>query len=69
MAKTIIDSKKRIGKDKRSEKSDDPQRLVVSTNFSDAFKYMMMRPAWVSIVKRSIDAGLPNGAVGDVSVR
>ncbi len=30
---------------------------------------MMMRPAWVSIVKRSIDAGLPNGAVGDVSVR
>ncbi len=69
MAKTVVDSKKRIGKDKRGEKSSDPQRLLVSTNFSDAFKYMMMRPAWVSIVKRGIDAGLPSGAVGDVSVR
>lgn len=69
MAKTIIDSKKRIGKDKRSEKSDAPQRLVVSTNFSDTFKYMMMRPTWVSVVKRGLSAGLPTGAVDDVSVR
>ncbi len=69
MAKTIIDSKKRTGKDKRSEKSDDPQRLVVSTNFSDAFKYMMMRPTWISVVKRGLGAGLPTGAVGNVSVR
>ncbi len=69
LAKTTIDSKKRIGKDKRGEKSDDPRRLVTSTNFSDAFKYMLMRKTWVAIVKRSPSSGLPGGGAGEVSVR
>ena len=66
-AKTKIDSKKRIGKEKKDEGSSDPKRLIASTNFSDAFKYMMMRREWVAIVKRG-RAGLPGGAAGDVGV-
>ncbi len=66
LAKTIVDSKGRTGKDKSSEKSSDPKRLLASTNLSDAFKYMMMRKSWVDIVKRST-SGLPGGSVGDVS--
>ncbi len=66
-AKTIIDSKKRVGKDKRSEKSTDPKKLLESTNFTDAFKYLIMREEWIEIVKigySSIDLG----SVADVSV-
>lgn len=69
LAKTIVDSKGRIGKDKSAEKSSDHKRLVTSTNFSDAFKYMMMRKEWIAIVKRNLGRGLPGGTAGDVSVR
>ena len=69
LAKTTVDSKGRIGKDKGAEKSTDPRRLVTSTNFSDAFKYMIMRKEWVAIVKRQLAFGLPAGEAGDVSVR
>lgn len=68
-AKTTVDSKGRIGKDKSGEKSSDHKRLVTSTNFSDAFKYMMMRKEWIAIVKRGLGRGLPTGTAGDVSVR
>lgn len=68
LAKTSVDSKGHIGKDKSAEKSIDARRLVESTNLSDAFKYMMMRKAWVDIVKRWLDS-LPSGSIGDVSVR
>ena len=69
LAKTVVDSKGRIGKDKSAEKSSDHKRLLSSTNFSDAFKYMMMRKELVAIVKRELGRGLPVGSVGDVSVR
>lgn len=69
LAKTTVDSMKRVGKDKSAEKSSDPKRLVESTNFTDAFKYALMRKTWADIVKRGITSGLPGGAVGDVSVR
>ncbi len=69
LAKTTVDSKGRIGKDKSAEKSSDARRLVTSTNFSDAFKYMLMRKEWVAIVKRDLGRGLPGGIAGDVSVR
>lgn len=66
-AKTIVDSKGRVGKDKSAEKSTDPRRLVTSTNLSDAFKYMLMRKGWVAVVKRNTGR-LPSGTVGEVSV-
>ena len=69
LAKTVVDSKGRIGKDKSAEKSSDHKRLLSSTNFSDAFKYMMMRKELVAIVKRELGRSLPVGSVGDVSVR
>lgn len=69
LAKTTVDSKGRIGKDKSAEKSSDHKRLLTSTNFSDAFKYMLMRKEWVAIVKRDLGRGLPGGAAGAVSVR
>ena len=69
LARTTVDAMKRVGKDKSAEKSSDPKRLVESTNFTDAFKYALMRKTWADIVKRGITSGLPGGAVGDVSVR
>jgi hypothetical protein len=66
-AKTKLDSKGRVGKDKSDEKSADPRRLLASTNPTDAFKYLTMRKAWVAIVKRS-RGGLPGGGAGDVGV-
>lgn len=66
-AKTKLDQKGRVGKDKSEEKVSDPRRLVVSTNFSDAFKYLMMRKEWVAIVRRT-GGGLPSGLAGDVSL-
>lgn len=67
-ARTTVDAKGRIGKDKSDEKSVDPKRLVASTNYTDAFKYLLMRKEWVAIVKRTT-SGLPAGSVGSVSVR
>ncbi len=65
-AQTKIDDRKRIGKDKRSEKATDPRKLLESTNFSDAFKYLMMRKLWRKVVKRGSASG---AVVGDVSIR
>lgn len=50
LAPLLKDSKGIIKKDKRSEKLS-PDRLVAeSTNFSDAFKYLICRKEWLSIV-------------------
>lgn len=43
--------KKRISKDKRSEKLPAHRLPYESTNFSDSFKYLMMRKKWVKHTK------------------
>jgi len=48
--------KKRISKDKSSEKLPIERLPFESTNFSDAFKYLMCRPQWMQLTK-SIPSG------------
>lgn len=45
--------KKRVSKDKRSEGLPINRLLYESTNFSDTFKYLMMRPKWTAMTKVS----------------
>lgn len=40
-----------VAKDKRSEKLDIKKLPKLSTNFSDAFKYLMMRRAWIAATR------------------
>ena len=59
------DGRGNIKKDKRSEKLD-PKRLPMeSTNFSDAFKYLLCRKKYLKIVKSKHSIS----SFGDVSVR
>lgn len=53
--------RKRISKDKRSEGLPVHRLLYESTNFSDAFKYLMCRPKWMAKVKGSKGSGLTVG--------
>ena len=48
---TEYKGKKRIGKDKRSEKLPSNRLPWESTNFSDSFKYLMMRKKWTRWTK------------------
>ena len=43
--------KKRVSKDKRSEKLPVHRLPFESTNFSDSFKYLMMRKKWINYTK------------------
>lgn len=56
--------KKYITKDKTSERLPTHLLPLKSTNFSDAFKYLMCRTEWMKLVK-----GLRSTSVGSVSVR
>lgn len=50
--------KKRISKDKKSERLPIEKLPYESTNFSDSFKYLMCRPKYLAFVKRTTGSGL-----------
>ena len=47
-----------VFKVKKSEKLAPKKLPMLSTNFSDAFKYLLMRPGWIALVrgKRTLQA-------------
>lgn len=54
-----------VAKVKRSEKLEDKKLPRLSTNFSDAFKYLMMRQRWRDVVRSSVTtASGADAAVG-----
>lgn len=56
LSKTKVTTKngsKTINKDKSSEKLPMPMRPMFSTNFSDAFKYLVCRPAYMLLMSKS----------------
>jgi hypothetical protein len=53
IVKTNKKGVKQIFKDKSSEKLPLASRPLFSTNFSDAFKYLVCRPAWMKYVNKS----------------
>lgn len=65
LARTHINSKGEVVKDKKSEKLEPIKRLVLeSTNPSDSFKYLMMRKSW-----RILVSGRKKPYTGTASVR
>lgn len=61
LSKTRLDRKGRTVKDKRSESLPIKRLPLESTNFSDAFKYLMCRKKWLKLVKATRQSN-----VGDV---
>lgn len=57
--------KKYVGKNKTSEKLETKKLPMQSTNYSDAFKYLMYRKGWTELVKFERDY-LPSGVDGGV---
>jgi hypothetical protein len=65
LAPVIKDSKGNVKKDKRSEKLATHRLPTESTNYSDAFKYLICRRKYLKVLKRYRTTGI----VGDVVVR
>lgn len=55
---------KAIHKEKKSEKLPIKRLPLESTNFSDAFKYLMCRPKWLKLIRGSIRVSM-----GDIAIR
>ncbi len=54
---TWVGDAKVVRKVKKTEKLELKKLPMLSTNFSDAFKYLVMRKDWISAVHRSISSG------------
>ena len=54
-----------VAKDKRTEKLEPKKLPRLSTNFSDAFKYLMMRRAWINVTRPASTSASSADAVAE----
>lgn len=61
---TYVGDAKVVRKVKKSEKLEARKLPMLSTNFSDAFKYLLMRKDWIQAIRRNVaGSGASEGAV------